>query len=113
MLKTCLVCGRLSHWSRCVDHRVKRASATRRGYDSKWQRIAREQIKAVPYCQCQGCGLHRGHCGSEVDLTADHVTPLARGGTADGPTMTLCRACNSSKKDRQGPVHPPGPPYTG
>jgi 5-methylcytosine-specific restriction enzyme A len=101
MLKPCLVCSTLSHWSRCPSHRIKRPSATSRGYDSKWQRISKAQIKAVPWCQCQGCGLHSGPCNAESDLTADHVRPLARGGTADGPTMTLCRACNSSKKDRQ------------
>jgi len=35
-------------------------------------------------------------CGSETDLTADHVTPVAAGGAIDGPLRTLCRPCNSS-----------------
>ncbi|WP_182357764.1 HNH endonuclease [Tomitella gaofuii] len=31
------------------------------------------------------------------DLTADHVTPVASGGAADGPLGVLCRSCNSRK----------------
>jgi 5-methylcytosine-specific restriction endonuclease McrA len=100
MLKPCLTCGRLSHWSRCADHRIKRSSATARGYGSVWQRQAKAQIAAVPWCQCIGCGIHAGPCQSTADLTADHVIPKARGGTADHGLQTLCRRCNSSKKDR-------------
>ena len=100
MLKPCLVCGSLSPESRCAAHRIVRSSSTARGYGSKWQRIAKEQIKAVPWCECQGCGLHYGPCNAESDLTSDHVVPLAEGGTADHGTQTLCRRCNSSKKDR-------------
>lgn len=35
-----------------------------------------------------------------TDLTADHVTPIARGGRPDGPLTVLCRSCNSRKAAR-------------
>ncbi len=40
-------------------------------------------------------------CGSEADLTKDHVVPLSRGGTHDIENLQpLCRRCNSWKNDR-------------
>ena len=32
-------------------------------------------------------------------LSADHITPVAAGGTEDGPLQVLCRSCNSTKRD--------------
>jgi 5-methylcytosine-specific restriction endonuclease McrA len=32
-----------------------------------------------------------------MDLTADHVVPVAAGGPEDGPLTVLCRGCNSAK----------------
>lgn len=41
------------------------------------------------------------HCGTHQDLTIDHITPLASGGTDDmGNLQTLCKSCNSSKGAR-------------
>ena len=45
-------------------------------------------IAAHPYCI---------QCGSTRDLTADHITPLARGGHPLGPLRVLCRRCNSRR----------------
>ena len=37
-------------------------------------------------------------CGSESDLTVDHIHPVALGGTNDISNLqTLCRTCNSRK----------------
>lgn len=37
-------------------------------------------------------------CGSEHDLTADHVKPVSQGGTsAYSNLQTLCRSCNANK----------------
>ena len=40
-------------------------------------------------------------CGVDANLTIDHITPLAHGGTNDFDNLqTLCRACNGRKKDK-------------
>ncbi len=37
-------------------------------------------------------------CGSQSDLTVDHIHPVALGGTNDPSNLrTLCRSCNSRK----------------
>jgi len=48
---------------------------------------------------------HRcNRCGSEKDLTVDHIIPLAKGGSNDlSNFQTLCRRCNSRKSDRFDP----------
>jgi hypothetical protein len=40
-------------------------------------------------------------CGSTVDLTIDHITPISHGGrTVVDNLQALCRPCNSAKKDK-------------
>ena len=40
-------------------------------------------------------------CGSHVDLTVDHIKPVALGGTDDSDNLqTMCRSCNSKKGAR-------------
>jgi hypothetical protein len=41
------------------------------------------------------------HCGTPENLTVDHIIPLSRGGTNDfGNLQTLCKPCNSRKKNK-------------
>jgi 5-methylcytosine-specific restriction endonuclease McrA len=91
----CLDCGRISQGSRCPAHRSERKAI--RNADRS---IARAVVEAHPSCQCTGCGLHEGACLATEDLTAEHVVPLAAGGTNEGERRTLCRRCNSSKGAR-------------
>ncbi len=54
-----------------------------------WTRIAK-QHKAI-HIQC-------AQCGSIVDLEADHIVPLHRGGTNDASNLqSLCRQCHAIK----------------
>lgn len=42
-------------------------------------------------------------CGSEDDLTVDHIEPVAHSGQkayADHELATLCRSCNGRKSDK-------------
>ena len=42
-------------------------------------------------------------CGSTEDLAIDHVHPVAEGGVSRIENLqTLCKPCNTSKKDRDG-----------
>ncbi|KKN88436.1 hypothetical protein LCGC14_0249990 [marine sediment metagenome] len=56
--------------------------------------IPREVRQTVLQLDEFGCR----RCGSGSDLTVDHITPIAKGGSNDVSNLqTLCRSCNSSK----------------
>jgi 5-methylcytosine-specific restriction endonuclease McrA len=68
----------------------------------------REVVAASPVCGCTSdCPWHGPVCRATTDLTADHIIPLARGGTNDGPRQTLCNRCNVRKGKR---IDVPGTP---
>ncbi len=67
-------------------HRRERNSK----YDYEWQRLSKLARELQPWCS---------RCGSQKDLTADHILSLAHGGqNILSNIMVLCRRCNSSKK---------------
>jgi len=40
-------------------------------------------------------------CGSQENLTIDHVVPMSQGGTDEVENLQfLCRSCNSRKSDK-------------
>jgi 5-methylcytosine-specific restriction enzyme A len=50
--------------------------------------------------QCQSCG--KTHL--EIELTIDHIIPLAKGGSNDISNLqSLCRTCNQQKKHHFDP----------
>ena len=97
--RPCLSCGRLTrNGSRCAAcDKANHAKA----YGGTWRKTSETQRRAVPYCQCGGCTLHDGPCRSTRDLTVDHLKPHAHGGTAANGVRTLCRRCNSARRDRR------------
>ncbi|MGR6999924.1 HNH endonuclease signature motif containing protein [Yinghuangia aomiensis] len=75
-----------------------RGSATARGYDAAWSRLARLAIAQQPWCsRCRTSGSKTN------PLTGDHIRPLSAGGTSTLDNIqVLCRRCNSAKGARGG-----------
>lgn len=105
--RPCLDCGRLTtNRSRCDTHQAswqarqdrRRGSATARGYDATWRRnvaraLAKHRAQYGNWCPGWKVDAH-----PSPDLTGDHITPLARGGTNQPDNIqVLCRACNARK----------------
>lgn len=61
--------------------------------DPRYKRFCRLVIERDARCQ---------QCGSEDDLTADHIVAIANGGDPFdlGNGQCLCRRCNGRKSDR-------------
>jgi hypothetical protein len=92
MKRACLDCKRLTTTTRCPTcHANYRAR-----YNSDWQRLARAQRTAEPQC---------AWCHTTTDLTADHIVP----GRADLGIRTLCRPCNTRRKNGGAGVSYPQP----
>jgi len=69
----------------------ERPSPSARGYDEKWRRIRAQFLKAHPHC-CE--------CGAPA-TEADHVVPLAQGGTNKWDNLQpMCKSCHSRKTAR-------------
>jgi hypothetical protein len=71
-------------------------TTTQRGYGARWQRLSALARRQQPWCS---------HCGSTVDLVADHVDPATRGmrGITLADIQVLCRRCNGAKADKPKP----------
>ena len=97
MLKPCLDCGvNYTKQIRCDEcqrnYEAKRGGSTKRGYSYRWQQLRDAHLRRNPVCV---------NCGASDDLTVDHIVPLARGGKSSPSNLqTLCRSCNSAKRDR-------------
>jgi 5-methylcytosine-specific restriction endonuclease McrA len=92
----CLYCGVVSRGSACKDclnaiaARDPKRKQRNKQYDHEWNKLSRLARSLQPFCS---------RCGSQNDLTADHILSLANGGSNIlSNIMVLCRRCNSSKK---------------
>ena len=91
----CLYCGTLSRGSACKDciNSIQARDPKRRErnkqYNYEWHKISRIARQIQPWCS---------RCGSQKDLTADHIISLESGGSNIlSNVQVLCRRCNSSK----------------
>ena len=73
--------------ARVVEDRPQRATKRRKGITSR-KRLnvyARDRYRCVT-------------CGSQDDLTLDHIHPVSKGGSNEPSNLqTMCRVCNSRK----------------
>lgn len=79
-----------SNWTRTV-------SRHKRGYDSAYDRMRARVLEEEPICRpCDAQGL------VTASVTADHIVPLAEGGTGDrGNMQGICAACHRAKTARE------------
>jgi len=78
---------------RAAKRRQKQARRARqRGVESRLSPRRFEELRVVQRGRCAACR------GSGLELTLDHIIPLALGGPhTDANTQLLCRMCNSKK----------------
>ena len=106
MLRPCLgiegePCGELTPNTRCPTHareweRSRPSRRVRGRYDTRYLKLRTLTLREQPWCtECRTPGTESN------PLTADHIVPLQRGGRNVRSNMqTMCRACNSAKRDR-------------
>ncbi|MBL9066462.1 MAG: HNH endonuclease [Sphingopyxis sp.] len=76
------------------DHGGK--TRQQRGYGREHERIRAELMRTV--VTCEECKRHKRTRAGEI---ADHIIPLAKGGTGDrGNYQLLCRPCAKAKDER-------------
>ena len=100
-------CPNLTHESYCPTHAPlhKRATASERGYGSKWQRRRRAYLRVHPLCaECQRAGR------ITVATVVDHINPH-RGDERlmwdEANWQALCKRCH----DRKTGTHDSTPEY--
>lgn len=92
--KICLGCSALiASGSRCSDcksaHERSRGTSTERGYGYEWQKIRAQVLSEEPVCAV---------CGTDKDLTVDHVISRHDDGTDERSNLrTLCFFHNRQK----------------
>jgi 5-methylcytosine-specific restriction endonuclease McrA len=107
MMKVCSGCWRAfpvhelrgSRCARCAKTHERDKSRRRRRTAKERQRrqaLIKQHVQAYGWvCPGHGRPAHEAH-----DLTADHVLPVARGGSETGEIRVLCRSCNSARGAR-------------
>jgi hypothetical protein len=104
--KPCLVCGRLSSGSRCLEHERERNRIVQRS-----KRAARPYTTGEKKRRADAVAQWRQQFGDvcpgwerephpSSDLTADHVRAVGAGGAEGGVLRVLCRQCNSARGAR-------------
>jgi 5-methylcytosine-specific restriction protein A len=102
-VKLCTVCGVVTSraGNRCTEH-ARQSNRSRHNalYGTRaWQRLSGRVLRAWRGEHGNWCPGYQRPAHSAVDLTVDHVVPLAAGGAPFdiANTAVLCRSCNSTK----------------
>jgi 5-methylcytosine-specific restriction endonuclease McrA len=101
-VKLCSVCGVVTSraGSRCTDH-ARQSNRSRHNalYSTRaWQRLSVRVLRAWRGEHGNWCPGYQRTAHAAVDLTVDHIVPLAVGGAPFdiANTAVLCRSCNST-----------------
>ena len=97
-------CPKLTSGRFCPEHQAAeyrrqdqfRGSAASRGYDARHRKWRKLVLARVPFCRGWPTGSHGEH--PVPSTVADHVVPLAEGGTWDLENgQGLCVSCHGRK----------------
>ncbi len=92
MPRRCLSCAALCSATRCPVCAAGRKAVRNAHAPAAAAIVAAHRAAVGDWCPGYGRPAHQS-----TDLTAEHSTPISRGGEVDG---VLCRSCNSRKRDR-------------
>lgn len=108
--RPCLICSALTtNPSRCDTHQREaqaareraRGSAAARGYGQAWRNARAAVLAQHRALYGDMCPGYQRAPHPSSDLTVDHITPKAAGGSDDSTNLAvLCRSCNASKGAR-------------
>ena len=86
-------CHQFTTGSWCARHTRQRKAVRNAEAARAAEAVAAHRARYGDWCPGWGRGPHRSS-----DLTADHVTPISKGG-AGGKLRVLCRECNGRRRD--------------
>ena len=95
-------CSTLTRLTRCpLHHRLHERQRAQPYQDQIYRQARRAALDAEPWCHTAPSCPYPDRGTPANPLTADHIVPLAWGGRNVRSNMqTMCRACNSAKRDR-------------
>jgi 5-methylcytosine-specific restriction protein A len=102
----CPGCGKPCTGKQCRDcYNRARAAKPRRGLQRNWHERQRRAAVVAAWRHTEGnwCPGYQREAHAAWDLTADHIEPVASGGSESGPLVVLCRSCNGRKGARTAP----------
>lgn len=94
MARPCIDCGTVTTATRCrgcayLHEKHRRPSFRQRGYDAEYRRNRATILANHPTCEL---------CHRAPATTADHITPISRGGTSALTNLRpACATCNSRR----------------
>lgn len=94
--------GTIDHWGDIDENDLRRRPVQRRpdpeSVRREWQRMQRTVASLIFQRDDHTCV----DCRTRVNLTVDHIKPIAKGGLNTLENLrTLCRSCNARKGDRE------------
>lgn len=99
--RICEICGKPEYWGYAFEHTpcgdilARRDESLPQKIRRQWENL-RKKLAPTIY-QRDGEICH--HCGTNKNLTIDHIKPISKGGTNDLDNLqVLCLPCNLKKR---------------